>query len=68
MPKNKRYNYREIVVILKKEGFYLYRQSRGSHEQWARDIDKKIVTVPNHGKRILSFGVIKNILKTLGRS
>ena len=65
MPKSRRFNYREITILLKQNGFYLYRQGRGSHEQWARDIDRKIVTVPNHGKKTISFGVVKNILKAL---
>ena len=66
MPKLKRYNYYQIKTLLKSKGFYLYRQGKGSHEQWARDSDKKIVTVPNHGKKELSLGVIKNILKVTG--
>ena len=65
MPKISRFNYREITKLLKSKGFYLYRRGRGSHEQWARDCDKKIVTVPNHGKKELSLGVIKNILKAV---
>lgn len=65
MPKTPRYDYRQMALLLKTEGFYLYRQGRGSHEQWARDLDKKIVTEPNHGKKILSLGVIKNILRII---
>jgi predicted RNA binding protein YcfA (HicA-like mRNA interferase family) len=65
MPKAPRYNYREIIALLKERGFYLYRNSRGSHEQWARDEDRKIITVPSHGKKTLSHGVIKNILKVI---
>ncbi|MBI5185273.1 MAG: type II toxin-antitoxin system HicA family toxin [Nitrospinae bacterium] len=65
MPKTLRYAYRQMVSLLKTKGFYLYRQGKGSHEQWARDSDRKIVTVPNHGKKTLSLGVIKNILRVI---
>ena len=65
MPKTPRYNYHQIITLLKSEGFYLYRQSRGSHEQWAKDQDGKIITVPKHGKKTLSMIVIKNILRVL---
>jgi predicted RNA binding protein YcfA (HicA-like mRNA interferase family) len=33
---------------LKKLGFRLYRQGKGSHELWVRDFDGRVIPVPKH--------------------
>jgi predicted RNA binding protein YcfA (HicA-like mRNA interferase family) len=37
--------YKQVIAILKKHGYSLYRQAKGSHEFWCKD-GKDCVSVP----------------------
>ena len=52
---------KEVEKILKKDGWYLYKQI-GSHRQYKHDIKKGKVTVPYH-KGDLDIGTAKSIFK-----
>lgn len=56
-------NYRDIIKIAKKLGFYFYRQAKGSHEIWRRDNNGRQTTIPNHGSKIIKRRTIKAILE-----
>jgi len=55
---------RELIVILKKHGFVLDRQS-GSHAIFIHQ-DGRRTTVPIHGKRDIGKGILRQILKNTG--
>ena len=52
-----------ILKGLKKAGFILYRQARGSHEIWYNPVTKRRTTVPNHPGNDIRKGTLKAILK-----
>lgn len=52
---------KEIIIIIKKLGFFLARQS-GSHKIFKNTKEKR-VTVPFHSKKILHPKVLKSIMK-----
>lgn len=52
---------RELIVVLKKHGFELDRQS-GSHAIFIH-IDGRRTTVPIHGKRDIGKGLLRQIMK-----
>lgn len=58
-------NFKEIEKIIKADGWML-KSSQGSHFQYVHPIKPGKVTIPNHGKRDLSPGVVKSILKQAG--
>jgi len=58
--------YKQISIVAKKLGFYFYRQGKGSHEIWRRDIDKRQTTIPNHGSKPLKRKTFKSILGDFG--
>jgi len=57
--------YREVAKRLRKLGFTLYRQGKGSHEIW-RHTDGRWTTVPNHGGKTISRRTMKSILEVVG--
>lgn len=59
------FTHREVVQRLRKLGFELYRQGKGSHEIW-RHPDGRWTTVPNHGRRTISQRTMKSILDVVG--
>lgn len=59
------FKYREIEKRLRKLGFVLYRQGKGSHEIW-RHPDGRWTTVPNHGSKTISRRTMKSILDDIG--
>jgi predicted RNA binding protein YcfA (HicA-like mRNA interferase family) len=59
-------NYRQIVKVARKLGFYFCRQTKGSHEIWRRDADGRQTTIPNHGSKPLKRKTLKSILKDFG--
>jgi predicted RNA binding protein YcfA (HicA-like mRNA interferase family) len=59
-------NYRQLVKVAKKLGFYLCRETKGSHEIWRRDSDGQQTTIPKHGSKIIKRKTIKSILKDFG--
>ena len=58
-------NYNDIVKIAKKLDFYLYRQAKGSHEIWRRDLDGRQTTIPNHSSKIIKRRTLKAIFSDL---
>jgi len=56
-------NYRQVIKVAKKLGFYFCRQAKGSHEIWRRDSDGRQTTIPNHGSKPLKRKTLKSILK-----
>jgi len=56
-------NAKEILKILNKNGFYEVRQ-KGSHIILSNG-NKKVI-VPNHGKKDIKIGTLKNIEKQSG--
>lgn len=52
----------DVIRGLKKTGFVLYRQARGSHEIWYNSTTKRRTTVPNQCADIAK-GTLKAILK-----
>ena len=60
--------FKEINRKLESNGWRVIRIN-GSHFQYAHpDYSGKVVTVPNHGKRDISIGIVKNIEKGTGLS
>jgi predicted RNA binding protein YcfA (HicA-like mRNA interferase family) len=57
---------RDVIRGLKKAGFVLYRQARGSHEIWYNPATKRRTTVPNHPGTDIPRGPLKAILKEAG--
>jgi len=55
-------NYYDVIKVAKKIGFYFYRQAKGSHEIWRRDMDGRQTTIPNHGSKIIKRKTLKAIL------
>jgi predicted RNA binding protein YcfA (HicA-like mRNA interferase family) len=56
----------DVIRGLKKAGFVLYRQARGSHEIWYNPDTKRRTTVPNHPGADIPKGTLKAILKEAG--
>lgn len=57
--------YKEVARRLRKLGFTLYRQGKGSHEVW-RHSDGRWTTIPNHGSKTISLRTMKSILDAIG--
>ena len=55
-------NYRRVVRVAKKLGFYFCRRAKGSHEIWRRDLDGRQTTISNHGSKPLKRKTLKSIL------
>jgi predicted RNA binding protein YcfA (HicA-like mRNA interferase family) len=54
---------KEVLKVLKENGFSKKSQ-RGSHIKLIKD--DKLVVVPDHGKRDIPIGTLKNIEKSSG--
>ena len=54
---------RDVIHGLKRAGFVLYRQARGSHEIWHNPVTKRRTTIPNHPCVDIPKGTLKAILK-----
>ncbi len=59
--------FKEVNKILCKNGWYNIR-TKGSHYQYKHSNFPSCVTVPNHGSKEISIGVIKNLEKATGLS
>jgi predicted RNA binding protein YcfA (HicA-like mRNA interferase family) len=53
---------RDVISGLRKAGFVLYRQARGSHYIWYNPVTKR-ATIPNHPGVDIPKGTLKAILK-----
>jgi predicted RNA binding protein YcfA (HicA-like mRNA interferase family) len=56
---------KEVLEILKKDGWYVVKQ-KGSHVQLKHPTKKGKVTVPVHSGKTLPIGTIKSIFKQAG--
>ena len=68
MSKLRPLKYEEVVRKLKKLGFRMYRQGRGSHELWVRDEDRRVIPVPKHRGKEIRKGTLRAIIKELDLS
>jgi predicted RNA binding protein YcfA (HicA-like mRNA interferase family) len=66
MPKFPDLKYKDIVKILKASGFEFYRNAKGDHRVWRRNIDCRHTIVPDHGRKSLKRKIIKSILEDIG--
>ena len=61
-------SYQDLVKRLKKLEFRFYRQGKGSHELWVRDVDGKVIPVPHHKGKSIRKGTMKAIINEIGVS
>jgi predicted RNA binding protein YcfA (HicA-like mRNA interferase family) len=61
MPKPQKY--RDVVKILRSQGWILLRQGKGSHELWGKPDESIKESIPKHGE--VSAGVIGQLIKKL---
>lgn len=59
--------FREVNKVLRKNGWSVVR-IHGSHYQYAHSCYGNCITVPNHGSKDISVGVLKNLEKGTGLS
>ena len=60
--------YKETDRLLRKDGWVLVRTSKGSHYQYKKAGCAYLATVPNHGGKDISIGVIRSLEKGTGLS
>ena len=53
---------RQVIKIIKKDGWYLVR-TRGSHRQYKHPIKKGLVTIPGKPGDELALGTLNSIMK-----
>ena len=58
-------NFKQMEKIIKADGGIL-KSIQGSHNQYVHPSKPGKVTIPNHGKKDLTPGVVKSILKQAG--
>lgn len=58
-------NFKQIEKIIKADGWE-FKEAQGSHHHYIHPTKPGKVTIPNHGKKDLSKGVIKSIIKQAG--
>ena len=59
-------NYRQIAKVAKHLGFHFERMAKGSHEIWRRGHDRRYITIPNHGSKIIKRRTTKSIIGDFG--
>ena len=59
--------FKQVSRKITTDGWVLIRVC-GSHHQYKKDGNSFVLTVPNHGNKELSIGVIKNLEKITGLS
>lgn len=55
--------YRDVVRVLRSNGWLLLRQGRGSHEVWGLPDESVRAVVPRHGE--VSAGIVGQLMKLL---
>lgn len=60
-------NFNKVEKLLKKNG-WIHVRTTGSHFQFKKVGVNFVATVPNHGNKDLSIGVLKNLEKGTGLS
>jgi len=59
-------SYRKVTKKLKKAGFVLRRQCKGSHEIWKYPTTRRTTSVPRHARKDIPAGTLKAIIKQTG--
>lgn len=65
MAKLRELSYKELTTRLKRFGFRFYRQGKGSHELWVRDLDGKVVPLPFHNGKNIRKGTVRAIINEI---
>lgn len=45
--------------------FWFYKQAKGSHELWVRDLDNIVIPVPHHRGKTIRKGTIRAIIREI---
>ncbi|MGQ1928156.1 type II toxin-antitoxin system HicA family toxin [Ornithobacterium rhinotracheale] len=56
--------YKEFFKFIKKNGWRLQRQGKGSHEIWEKNGEQ--ISIPNHGSKEIPTGLEKSLKKQMG--
>lgn len=56
---------KELVKILKKEGWHLYRNG-ANHDLYRHPVKKNQLVIPRHGSKEMAKGTYNSILKAAG--
>ena len=56
----------EILRLLKRNGWYVERQGKGSHVILKHPTNKNSISFPNHGSSEMATGTLNQILKIAG--
>ena len=59
---------KKIIQKIKKCGFVFYKQCKGSHEMWVRNIDQKIIIIPRHSGKTIKRKTLKDIIEATNLS
>ena len=59
-------NYAELTKLLKRAGWEIYRNGKGSHVIWCHPNRPDTIPVPNHGSKEISPNLVRGILKQAG--
>lgn len=56
----------ELLKILKRDGWYVVREGKGSHKILAHPSKQGTITFPDHGSKEMRKGTAESILKDAG--
>ena len=56
----------ELLRILKKDGWYVAREGKGSHKILAHPTKQALISFPDHGSKEMRKGTAESILKEAG--
>ena len=51
----------ELIKLLQKNGCYIERQAKGSHEWWLSPITQQHFLIANHGSKEVATGTVNKI-------
>jgi predicted RNA binding protein YcfA (HicA-like mRNA interferase family) len=57
---------KQVILVLQRAGFSLYRHSGTSHSVWLREADGRRVTVPVHSGKIMKRKTLMQIINLAG--
>ncbi|MEK9165264.1 MAG: type II toxin-antitoxin system HicA family toxin [Patescibacteria group bacterium] len=66
MPKFPAFTDKQVIKKIRQCGFIFYKQCKGSHEMWIRNLDNKIIILPRHAGRIIKRKTLKDIIDATG--
>ena len=59
-------NYAELTKLLKKAGWYLDREGKGSHKIWRHPEREYQIPIPDHGSKEIKPNLVRGIKKQAG--